>query len=690
MSAPVLATNSLTDIRRGQNVIELYRFCHRVGYTLTDETFAISHQTVPLVEWTCELDPIPIISGTTTGTGATAALAWEHAASQAIALLKSAGLLEVQGARLRVRLEAFGYEPPKSRLSAILSGDVPDGIVPDVAVLADLKVLIATIQEASLPDESNGVLSASHLASLDKFCSENLLPIMPTLALESLDQILTCLVIGPHSSLLSLKPPSIKFGTCLLLLVLGICEGHQGRLSDIMQLSVTRTFELCLFIWHGDVTPQSSPLGFSNSVLCTVVYLQRLRYLPFISRGRFECWILQQSGWWEPYAPKQGAKSLVSWEVPEISLVIRRGFDSFNEEVILPTFGVKAEPYGSAVNGFGLPGSDIDALVMIADSGESNGENHNSNSESSAVLNLALKAEEKFPGLFKIEKVENARVPILVVKGFVNDSGAMVVGPTEHPIEINVSFNHPLVLVNSNLLARFSRLHPKLRQIIVAVKRWAKARGVGDALTGGLSSYSWTLLVIAHFQWYGILPIEDVPLSQDAIQIFDSTPVPEMLFRFFAFLHSEFDPYTLSAEITGKGRKPGSIEKKSLCSFRKLWLSILDPCEEGRVLGTSAKGFENVIAETRRALTLLLEDNAVEIFKPGKVGRNEKWWNFPRLAPPKFFEFFERRGKRCSRGGRQDELFQQFKSLGFTVEEAEENLRVMGFGRSKNGEKVLI
>jgi DNA polymerase sigma len=82
----------------------------------------------------------------------------------------------------------------------------------------------------------------------------------------------------------------------------------------------------------------------------------------------------------------------------------------------------------------------------------------------------------------------NARVPILK---FVH---------TDTGVACDITFNRPLSMHNSALLRTYCEMDPRVRPLVLAVKRWGKARDIADSTAGTLSSYAWNNLVIFFLQ----------------------------------------------------------------------------------------------------------------------------------------------------------------------------------------------
>lgn len=105
--------------------------------------------------------------------------------------------------------------------------------------------------------------------------------------------------------------------------------------------------------------------------------------------------------------------------------------------------------------------------------------------EALAVRVIGKSLEEPF---HLEEVVDTARVPIVKA----------VHGPSGTACDIAVG--NELAIHNTELLRLYADFDDRVKPLIFAVKRWAKARGLGDASQGSLSSYAWVCLVIFFLQ----------------------------------------------------------------------------------------------------------------------------------------------------------------------------------------------
>ncbi len=55
--------------------------------------------------------------------------------------------------------------------------------------------------------------------------------------------------------------------------------------------------------------------------------------------------------------------------------------------------------------------------------------------------------------------------------------------------QVDVSINNPLGMYNTQLLRSYAQVDPRVRQLGVLVKKWAKARKINCSRDGTLTSY---------------------------------------------------------------------------------------------------------------------------------------------------------------------------------------------------------
>ena len=142
--------------------------------------------------------------------------------------------------------------------------------------------------------------------------------------------------------------------------------------------------------------------------------------------------------------------------------------------------------FGSSVNGFGGEGSDVDLILMLPSAAATASE--------AAFLQQAAGIVRETQDFAVIEVVVSTRVPVLKLLHTVSNTA----------IDVCVH-NNDLPLRNTQLLRSYAR-YKQLHVLGMAVKCWARARGVNSPRNSTLSSYAWTLLVIFFCQQEGLVP----------------------------------------------------------------------------------------------------------------------------------------------------------------------------------------
>lgn len=549
---------------------------------------------------------------------------------------------DLQGNRLRVKMkENFDFEIPKSALMQAI-------------VLGEKNGEFSTVEEAVkfVCTEISGNFSS-------EISDQELLGLIRSFGLSNL--------VNVYCELDMSVGENQVFGEFLVKLVAEVAFRMQGKYSDEVQLGITRILELGLF----QMSTRGNSEKFSDRIFRVVSELERLKRLPFLSKSRLIHWLLCQPAFAVYPRPsvavlRPSVDPIILEPPPRVSFSPQLLSEyELVASACVELFGVRPQLYGSAVNGFSLPGSDLDAVVMSTKADD----------EIEAVRALAEVLAEKYPGkAWTVQRVENARVPILVVKSAPDALNAF---------EVNISFNHGLPIKNSRLLYLYSELHPNIILLVRLVKRWAKARGLNDALSGGLSSYAWTLAVLGFLTQFGLVPSLLVPLApclpdativseekepmaadffdyeaaghsgRTVLQAFTADAATWRqrlsaaaaspsghaslddfsvwtLFRSFCvfFSRGEFNIYEDAISLNG-------VVKKSQFSVRRLWFSIIDPLEQDRVLGVSAKGMERLLEELQRAGLFPSSDLEDQLCEPARNRTNQRLPPLKlRVSPP--------------------------------------------------------
>lgn len=184
--------------------------------------------------------------------------------------------------------------------------------------------------------------------------------------------------------------------------------------------------------------------------------------------------------------------------------------------------GAQVMAFGSVVNGFWTPQSDVDVCVRVPGASTRN-----------AQINVLRKIQV---GLSEVsshymEVRFGAQVPIL---HWAPRRPGMVA--------CDISVNNILAVVNSRLIGRYVKLDERVRTLGLCVKAWAAARSINDRSRGTISSFALVMMVI-HF-----LQNREVPVLPSLQDIAFSTSSPP---RYVAGVDCRYctDPVEIQKEM---------------------------------------------------------------------------------------------------------------------------------------------
>lgn len=146
------------------------------------------------------------------------------------------------------------------------------------------------------------------------------------------------------------------------------------------------------------------------------------------------------------------------------------------------------ETFGSYSTGLWLPNSDVDLVVLGV------GEPEDQLLQCIQKLALVLKTQSWIESILV---VETAKVPVIKVVS----SGSGV------PIDITFeSASTHSGLLSRDLVIEFTKSMPQLYPLAMVIKQLLRERGLNDAYTGGLSSYSAVLMIVHYIQLWSAGP----------------------------------------------------------------------------------------------------------------------------------------------------------------------------------------
>ena len=662
--------------RKFSNLTKFTGLCHAINFKDLDDLFVKSSKEgfCSVCEYVCLGNDVSVVVHMylllpsdklcVHGEGLNFFAAKENAAKNACILLESldAEIFSLRKQRLRVRLSDFGVSVPISSAMQILKDENEDAPGDNGPFgFDDLVVMLTRYQkkrsDSALDDESpprvyseEEVISVSEtfLLAIPRYTREDIVCVVSKLGLTLCDEL--CLSFNPFlfSSLISL-----------------LLRIDAQNMDEKITLAFCKLLEQVLIL-HA---PDPKIVG---RLIRTYV---SARSVPFMSRNRFETIAIQLSKGGvecvlnlerdiEKHATEDDAALLEivnnKSPKPEYLKSLATEFQKVNL-IIKSLFGVDGQIYGSLVNGFPTNSSDIDVVVNlpikeqtideIYGLADDENDDEKNDKRNIAELNLLFDALSSELDEWTVSKIETARVPILVCKK---------VG-----IEVNISFNHQVVLENSALLRAYSAISPRVNQLVVLVKHWAKQREVNDSLQGTLSSYSFVLLVISYLQCINLLPnlqsenapqrlvdggkcvvyfeSESSPNFENLVAPFrkrlDQISLKKLFVQFFEHYLWKVCYITDVVSIGGWADKP-ILKKKDLfldeagqmdirLYRRRTWFTIADPFETGRYLGTSARGTENLVKEMIRATELIMNGEFKDLFKQYNRGDRTQLPPFP-------------------------------------------------------------
>ena len=173
----------------------------------------------------------------------------------------------------------------------------------------------------------------------------------------------------------------------------------------------------------------------------------------------------------------------------DLEKIVKRLRPSMSFRCLNLMLGGNLELFGSFANTFTIANSDIDCCVTdpIATSDELQ----------QSGLPEALQTELDALG-YETTLLTLTRIPILKIYRPATDLTQTPLPEKiyRYPLNCDVGWQNRLALHNTRLLATYSRLDPRLRQMALFIKYWTKTRGISRPRYGTLCSYGYVLMII--------------------------------------------------------------------------------------------------------------------------------------------------------------------------------------------------
>jgi len=277
-----------------------------------------------------------------------------------------------------------------------------------------------------------------------------------------------------------------------------------------------------------------------------------------------------------PVGLHQELEEFYSWLAPSPGEHSRRklALSRLREAVTKLWPKVKVEAFGSFRTGLYLPSSDLD-LVMFG-----RWDSMPFRTLESELVDAGVAAPNS------VSVLDNARVPIVKYTD------------KETRVRIDVSFNMISGLQAVEVVKMYKRKFPQLAKLVTVLKQFLVSRDLASVFTGGLSSFSLTIMAISFFQ-----------LHHRRAAHSSGTNLGVLLLEFLHLYGQSFNYSEVGISVREGGRY---LRKEQLqCDAGVLWLeNPLDP--ESNVAGGSFRIQEVARAFSRAFLSLSSSLRALE------------------------------------------------------------------------------
>ena len=201
-------------------------------------------------------------------------------------------------------------------------------------------------------------------------------------------------------------------------------------------------------------------------------YLKNYPYVKSVINGSYDSNGMVENNEYLLNLDKQIQQFIDEQKITKPLINRRNGIIKHLRKILTNKFqNSKLSSFGSFESGLSLSFGDIDLCLEF-----------DGDAPKKVLKKIAHMLNED--GMKDVNLITNAKVPIV----------KCIDGQSMIPVDISV--NNNLSVYNTELLKRYSDLDPRVRPFIMAVKYWARNRGVCQPTSGTFSSYAWTLIAI--------------------------------------------------------------------------------------------------------------------------------------------------------------------------------------------------
>lgn len=168
---------------------------------------------------------------------------------------------------------------------------------------------------------------------------------------------------------------------------------------------------------------------------------------------------------------------------------------------------------------------------------------------------------------------------------------------TKTDVKVDISFNMKNGMESAMFINKMKAEFPNLSKLVMVLKQFLLQRDLNEVYTGGISSYSLTLLVISFLQLY---PRVDIAASNANLGV--------LLLEFFEFYGRHFNYSKTAISVKNGGCYfPKSLFRSFALEYRPSILCIEDPLQLGNDIGRNSYGVMNVKRAFEHAYILLAD-----------------------------------------------------------------------------------